>query len=74
MKNGTSIILNTRLVTGKSQLHSLVKKGFLISTLAFGTMLFTAQSTLAVEVKTKISSEINQKNTRHVTFKILQLL
>lgn len=74
MKNSTSIILNTRLKTGKSQLNNLVKKGFLISTLAFGTMIFTAQATLAVEVKTEISSEIRQKNTRHVTFKNGQII
>lgn len=74
MKNDTSILLNTRQVTGQSQLHHLVKKGFLISTLVFGTMLFTAQATFAVEVKTKSGLEMNQKNLRHVTFKNGQII
>jgi len=74
MKNDISNILNTRLVTDKFKLHSLVKKGFLISTLTFGTMVFTAQATLAAEIKTKISTEISQKNMRHVTFKNGQII
>lgn len=74
MKNATSIILNTKLVVDKSQLHTFIKKGFLISTIAFGTCFFTAQATLAVEVKTKVSTEISLKNTQHVTFKNGQII
>lgn len=37
-------------------------------------MVFTAQATLAVDVKTKISSEIGQKNLRPVTFKNGQII
>ncbi|MNH98715.1 fermentation/respiration switch protein [compost metagenome] len=74
MKTSKSNVFNKRRVTDKLKLNNLVRKGFLISALAFGTVIFTAQATFAVEVKTKISSEMNQKNIRHVTFKNGQII
>ena len=74
MKNDISKILNSSSVKNKLSFDTLMKKGLLISTLAFGMIFFTAQVTLAVEVKTQVGSIMSQTNMRHVTFKNGQII